>query len=426
MEEEIYKKLNSIQDLKDRALLKKVLGSVFTSLQQYGEDRYNQLEHRVFNESEYCEEDYNLFCTIVNKEEIDPTNEFLYPMIQEDLRDKIYDASEIINSIKHKEEINIFKVFLKCSYPTFRDIISQEIVFNGTIETQGRTYEGRFILRENKEYWNLVETLYKGFIDNNVPWTTINNPYISKMAHVVLVSCEEAIEKEEAITKISVDFGEYAKFINYNMVPLWNVRELRLKSIGFPMPCEDKINYEHTIMLKEEYKNHSYIVEYKNYNIDNIIRRKDSLVICCPSEETQLWDVWQIRSRPKTTFEKYSEPLISNSRGTSFTHRFITKNARVIKTKGEIIRIINSFEASSIVEFQYLTLEQEKDNRTCDTYELNYFIQDEIREEEIKKHMVLYFKQKDRNNYLIYDILSFLVSEIQLHYPEYKCEGRLI
>ncbi|MBX4263356.1 hypothetical protein [Clostridium estertheticum] len=57
---------------------------------------------------------------------------------------------------------------------------------------------------------------------------------------------------------------------------------------------------------------------------------------------------------------------------------------------------------------------------------MNYFIIDEIREDNIKKVLKLYFKAKDKNYYLTRDILSFLVSEIQLLYPQYKCMGILI
>ena len=75
-------------------------------------------------------------------------------------------------------------------------------------------------------------------------------------------------------------------------------------------------------------------------------------------------------------------------------------------------------------------------------YELNDFIADEIREGNIKKVLMMYFKpcnmQENTNisekanydsnsmEYLFRDILSFIVSKIQFIYPEYKCEGRLI
>lgn len=426
MRDEIYKKLNGIQDLNERMLLKKILGSVFTSLQDYSKERYDLLEERVFNELEYCEANYNLFCTIVNKEDIDPTNEFLYPMLQQDLEEKLYDANDMVTRINNKEEVKIFKVFLKCNYPTYKNIISQGMVFKGVIETDKRSYEGQFTLSQNKEYWDEVVNLYRGFIDNNIPWTTLNNPYISKIADVVLVGAEEGLTKEDTITKISVDFGEYSKYVNYNMIPLWNVRKLSFKTSGFPMPCEDSINYEHIIPLKKEEADHGYIVEYKNCKIHHVVRKKDSLIIASPTEEAQLWEMWKVIANPKSTIESYSNEITSNGRNSNFTDRFIIKKGMAIKTKGELIRIINSFQFSHLLEFQYVTLEDKWTRGNDESYDMNYFIIDEIREEDIKKALLLCFKPRDINSYLIYDILSFLVSEIQLHYPEYKCEGRLL
>ena len=40
--------------------------------------------------------------------------------------------------------------------------------------------------------------------------------------------------------------------------------------------------------------------------------------------------------------------------------------------------------------------------------------------------MIFDFSPVDEANILNRDILSFIMSEIQYIYPEYKCEGRLI
>ena len=56
---------------------------------------------------------------------------------------------------------------------------------------------------------------------------------------------------------------------------------------------------------------------------------------------------------------------------------------------------------------------------------MNYFIEDEIREKEYKRCLVLKFRGKE-SRALLRDIMSFLVSEVQLLYGEYQCEGVLI
>ena len=57
---------------------------------------------------------------------------------------------------------------------------------------------------------------------------------------------------------------------------------------------------------------------------------------------------------------------------------------------------------------------------------MNDFILDEIREDEYEKRLVLLFRKKSALTFLLRDIMSFLVSEVQLMYGEYRCEGRLV
>lgn len=426
MKEDIYKKLNNIEELNDRPIMKKILNGLFSELEEYSRERHELLENRVFDELEYSQGKYNLYCSIERKDKIDITNEFLHPMIEEDLEEKVYDTKEVLDKLAKKEDIKMFNVFLECDYITYQKLVGQNLEFKGTIETDKRTYEAYFTLSENKVYWEKVIELYKGFINNNIPWETINNPYISKIAKIILKDCEEGITKDETISKISVDFGEYTKYVKYNMVPMWNVKKLALKANGFPMPCEDNINYEHSISLQREGMNHGYIVEYNSDKVEYVTRKNHYLIITSSMEVAQVWNVWKIISNEKSKFETYSYELMSNARKSSFIGRLAAAKNSTVKTKAELTRVINSFEVSKHLEFQYLKLEDLDTNRENETYDMNYFIFDEIREANLTKCLSVYFKVVDRKDYLIYDILSFIVSEIQLLYPEYKCEGRLL
>lgn len=426
MKEDIYKKLNDIEELSDRQLMKKILNGLFSELEEYSREKHELLENRVFDELEYSQEKYNLYCSVERKDKVDITNEFLHPMVDKDLEEEIYDTQEILDKLAKKEDIEMFNVFLECDYIIYQKLVGQNLEFKGTIETDKRTYEAYFTLSENKVYWEKVIELYKGFINNNIPWETINNPYISKIARIILKDCEEGITKDETISKISVDFGEYTKYVKYNMVPMWNVKKLALKANGFPMPCEDKINYEHSISLQREGMNHGYIVEYNSDKVEYVTRKNDYLIITSSMEVAQVWNVWKIISNEKSKFETYSYELMSNARKSSFIGRLAAAKNSTVKTKAELTRVINSFEVSKHLEFQYLKLEDLDTNRENETYDMNYFIFDEIREANLTKCLSVYFKVVDRKDYLIYDILSFIVSEIQLLYPEYKCEGRLL
>ena len=117
---------------------------------------------------------------------------------------------------------------------------------------------------------------------------------------------------------------------------------------------------------------------------------------------------------------------MSNGVNINFSNKLAFNKSHTIKTKTELARLINSFKASKYLRFTDVALMEEVSDENEQTYEVNDFIIDEIREDNIKKSLILYFEPINKESYLNKDILSFLVSEVQFIYPEYKCEGRLI
>ncbi|NFG61482.1 normocyte-binding protein [Clostridium sp. CMCC3677] len=422
----IYEKLNEINDLNDRVMLKKILNSVFTSLEQHSEDRFNDLEERVFDEIQYLEEKYNVYSTIIDRKHLDVTNEFLFPMIEEDTEEKIYDVKTIIDNLNDNVSSEMFNVFLKCDYSIFKQFISNNSEITGIIETNKKIHKAYFKIKANTEYKEKINTLYKCFINNNIMWKTVNMPYINKIAQIFLTECEDQIDEEEEIIKINIDFGDYSKYIKYDMVPLWNIKEIKLKCAGFPVPCIDKVNFEHYISIEKEGTNHGYLVNLDEENMDYVTIKKNYITITSKISVSSPWIVYKIVNYKEDNTKKDNYEIMSNYKNVNFSNRFLFNNRYVIKTKNEIAKLINSFEVSKHLRFRDLKIEELKFDEDKETYDANDFIIDEIREDNIKKSLVLYFEPKNKEYYLNKDILSFLVSEIQIIYPEYKCEGRLI
>ncbi|MCT4509790.1 MAG: normocyte-binding protein [Tepidibacter sp.] len=426
MKDKIYEKINNIENLKDRALLKELLSEVFIHLYEHSENMYNSLENRVFDEIKYNQQNYSIYTSIVKKQDFDPIHYFLNPIIEEDIKDKEYDLKNILDTIIQNNEVDMFKVFLKCDYLIFKNILESDIKFKGNIKTNKNSYKAYFKIKENTQYKDEIHRLYQIFIKNNIPWTTINAPYIYRIVNVVLIECEEGIQKDEIIQEVNVDFGDVGKYIEYNMVPVWNIQKLSLKSTGFPMPCEDRINFEHIISIKDEGVDNGYLVIYDNEDINHIRHTKDNLMITGEIEEARDWDIFKILKIKESRLDKYTYELVSNNKKPSFIEKLYNKNKVNIKTKSELIRTINSFEASKYLEFKDVKIVNITDDLKEETYDMNFFIIDEIRDYDYSKKLILYFTSKKSDCFIIRDLLSFIVSQIQLNYPEYKCEGRLI
>lgn len=428
MDDMIYEKLNDIKDLNDRVLLKKIMNSVFQALEEHSYSRLNQIEKRVFSELPYIKEKYNVYSTIVKKDRFDVTDEFLFPMLAEDTEEKIYDIKEILESIEVNEHKILFKVFFKCDYLTVREILNTNFNIEGVIETNKKIHKAHFKVEKNKQYTDKICRIYKSFINSNIAWTTINNPYIHKIANVVLVGCDDKIDEDEEIVKIEVNFGEYNKYIEYDMIPVWNVKEIRLKSQGYSMPCIDKVNYNYNVSIEKEGIYNGYLIDSANVDISYVTFDKSVIVITSELnlDTSVFWNLWCIVSPTERQNEKYEYEIMTNEVNVNFTNKLAFQKPHSIKTKMELARVINSFKVSKKLIFRELKLQEDYIEESKETYDLNDFIIDEIRDENIKKVLILYFEPVDKESYLNKDIVSFLVSEIQYLYPEYKCEGKLI
>lgn len=426
MDNGIYEKLNEITDLNDRVLLKKIMSSVFEALEEYSNDRINDLEKRVFNELQYVKEKYNIYSTIAKRDKLDITDEFLFPILSEDAEEKTYNTKEIIKALRRNKPQNMFKIFLKCDYLIFKEFVKKNFNIKGTIKTKKKTHEAYFKVVENKQYTDKVKKLYKSFINSNITWSTINNPYIHKIADVILIGCEDEIINDEEILEIEIDFGDYNQFVEYDMVPLWNIKELSLKCEGFPVPCIDKVNYEHNISISKQGQKNGYLVDDENEDIEWVTFTKKSVLIASKVSDSVHWKLWSITAFNKDKNKKHDYELMTNEVNMNFANKLAFEKPYTIKTKTELSRVINSYKVSKYLIFNNVKLTDECADDVKQTYDVNDFIIDEIREENIKKSLILYFEPLNKENYLNKDILSFLVSEVQLLYPEYKCEGRLI
>ena len=426
MDDEIYEKLNKIEALDDKLLLKNILNGVFSELKNYTNNKIGSLEDRVFNEVRCELEKYNIFTSIIKRDQIDTSNNFFFPMIKDDLKEEEYKFKDIMECISEKEPMKLFKIFLKCNYLEFRNFLDKNFQFKGNIETDKRVHEAYFAVEKNKDYEKCIERLYECFINNNIAWSSVNNPYIHKMVDVYLIDVKDTIEPDENIVSINVDFGEYEKYVMYNMVPIWNVQELTLKGNGFPVPCKDKLNYEHTISLIKEGTENGFLIKTKDESISYIMFREDSIIVTAREYNPKKWQVLKVAYPNEDMGRNYDFKIMSNVININFSNNLLFKNRRQVKTKSELSRLIHSYKASAYLRFSDIKIEDYDEENIPETYEVNDFITDEIRMENLKKRMVLYFQPLNKEDYLNFDNLSFLVSEVQLIFPEYKCEGRLI
>ena len=167
MKDIIIDKLSKMEDLEQRKMLKDIISCVFLNLADYQEAFNKNLEERIFSEIEDLEKRYDIYVTVNNRENIDPVDEFLYPVIPSDVEEKEIDAEEIAQKLLKKEEVLLYTVFMNCDYLKIKEIISNKKKFTGEIITDRRKYDIKIKLEQNRNYINEMEKLYEVFQKNS-------------------------------------------------------------------------------------------------------------------------------------------------------------------------------------------------------------------------------------------------------------------
>lgn len=426
MREMIQKEIQSISSLEERVAFKELMESAFLSLYETNLKMYEDLERRVKDDLDYDKNRYYIKTGIIEKEFFDASHHLLFPMEEKDLAENIYSMKEIGQAVAENGAFPLMKVMLCCDFLEQSRILQAQPVFEGVIKTRepDREWKVEVHLRENREYLDKIAHLYSLFTRNGIPWQTVNAPYLYKMADVVVAGIPEGVTGEEKIEQVSIQFGEYSRIIRQDVIPVWNVRRLELESVGFPTPCEDHRNFEHQISLRQHGAEHAYLVE-DDRNIRTISQSGEKLRIVCEAGEAKKWGVYQIRSSKEQRIDRYTFPVMENGRKESFSEKYQRKWNQQIRTKTELTHFIKGFGLEDYVSYQYCQIEDRFPDRQ-ETYSMNFFVQDEIRDKTAQKKLVLYFRQGQKEEWLQRDVLSFLVSEVQRIYPEYDCGGILL
>ena len=423
MKEMILKEIQSIPAIEERILFKNLMEEVFLELYEKNEQMYEELEKRVQDELAYDVNRYRIRTGVIEKQFFDVSHHLMFPMEGSDVQKKSYNATDIAQALEGDGEFVLMKVLLHCDYQQIQKIWNSEIEFEGILQTDKPEKDWKITvrLRQNMDYLKKIGQLYQLFIKNGIPWQTVNAPYLYKMADVVLTHLPEAIPKTEIIQKVEIQFREYQPLICYNIIPIWNVCKLNLESVGFPVPCEEHKNFEHNISIQKYGTQHAYLAE-DDLDIQSISQRKDRLLITSKVSDAKKWNIYMIRNVEDSKIDRYLYPLMENERKETFTEKFQRKWEQRVKTKAELSRFIRGFGMENYVIYQDCAIADEFEKEK-ETYSMNPFIEDEMRDYQAQKKLILYFIPGPEEAWLQRDIASFLVSEVQRLYPEYECGG---
>ncbi len=426
MKEIIQREIQSIDSLKERVAFKELMEGVFLSLYETNLQMYEELEQRIKEETDYDADGFHIKTGIVEREYFDASHHLFSPIAEEDAAEKSYDMKEILTAVKEDGAFPLMKVMLYCDYLEIQRLWENPPVFEGLIETDEPLQEWKIEvrLRENKGYLDRIAYLYHLFVKNGIPWQTVNAPYLYKMADVVVTGLPEEITGNERIRQVTVRFGDYSRIVKEDVIPVWNIQKLVMESIGFPVPCEDHVSFEHIISLHEHGAGNAYLAD-DDREIRSISQAGERLRIISGASEAKKWNIYCIRASKEQKIDRYTYPVLGNRRAGSFAEKYQAKWNQSIRTKTQLMHFIKGFGLEDYVQYQDCRVAGEFPGKK-ETYSMNPFITDELRNREAQDKLVLFFRSGQKEAWLQRDILSFLTSEVQRIYPEYDCGGVLV
>lgn len=425
MEEMIKEEINQISSLKERVVFKDVVERLFLALYETNQEMYRELESRIMDDLAFDLNRYRITMGITEREYLDPSHHLLSPIREEDMSVSVHDILEMMQQINEEGRTLVGTWFMEYDYLGIQKFLAKKRI-GGRIYTDAGDYPAEFTVGRNEVYLREISHLYEVFVSNGIPWQTVNVPYLYKFVDVYLEKLPEEITPTQKILKIEPDLEEFAQWAHDNYIPIWNIRKLKMDSVGFPVPCEDHKGYEHTISIREYGNEHVYLID-DTAHIYSIRQKENKLIIMGEEAETRKWQVYMIRNGSTRRFDRFTYPLMTNQRKDDFLERFGYRQGKKVRTEGELARFIQGYGMEEYVAYEgYEIQDRPAGAEMPETYSMNDFILDEIREGEYKKRLVLLFRKKSTLTFLLRDIMSFLVSEVQLMYGEYMCEGKLL
>lgn len=399
----------------ERNVFRKTSLLTFQNMVEEFQTRINYFEKKVIDSIKKREKETYVYTTILPKDEYYLYEEDMSLIFDSDLKKgKITDL--FVNKDKKKEKI-VKTVFINSSYENLNLFENAEVdIFISSGDKLYENLKGK--LKFDNRYLKKIQKLYEVFIANGVDWRTVNTGYAMKMFKVVIEEFPEDfrnIDVEDI--QIIVDYKGLSDYIDENKVLVWNINEKEMIGSLLVRPTEDQIHYESVLKFKNA-ENIYACSEGKNIFL-TYTDNENNLHIITEEKDVNVWKIWELK---KIDLEKYQETgikILHNEMRESFLNALRYRNRNRIRGEAEIKRIIESY--SFLKEyFEYLSFGvYDKEEENENVYDMNDFILDEYKMKGKKMYLRIYGKILRKDNYTT-DIISFLKSDIEFHFPEYK------
>lgn len=398
VKELLQSRIEKIHDPVQRILLQDVLADVFRELLRYSDKQFEALEKRLDAQIPGSKGLYDIYTGICKRENIDSTSRCLFEM----------DAG------KEYGKGYLGKLFIACDYPSICNYL--EHTYNAKVYTGQGDYKTTVSLNYCREYIKTIENLYRQFNKNQKQWHTINCPFIYKL--LAVFDIKGVVPENADIQKVEIE-GIGSPIIN-DVAIVWNVKKEIHKTLAGTAPAGMEEVYIHKIGLEDT--DEGYLAVPEGEDIFQADFSRDGLYIRTRKEVHQSIELLKIAcidTDKDLTGLLY--PLQTNKRKLRHADRQALTSPRFICTKGEIERIISSYEVSDEFDLIDICMDLKK---TVPVLDMNSFIKSHSLLKP-KRKISLILHPKNSTDIFRYEKMFFLLAELQLYTDEFEWTGVL-
>ncbi|UYI77532.1 hypothetical protein [Fusobacterium varium] len=413
---------NELKNLEvdDRILFRKTSLKTFEYLVNNLEKRMEDFEAKILDSTISQEDNMNIVTMIVPKDDFYLYEERFSPVLPSDEIDK-----KLLEILDTEEKI-YKKIVLNADRDKFLGL--EEIEINGTAHIEEKEYSFTFKLEKDNEYMEKVKEIYEVFGLNGMKWKTLNVPYFNKIFKLKIKDYDreilEVLKKVDKNIEIVIEKNELERYWMEDYILVWNILRMSMMGNGEIQPTKDRIHYEHTLFFNDI--RNIYLCPDKDIYIYYIQRIGTGFRIVTDENREMKWEFIKISDVDEKVCEKkLGLPVFSNRMNLSFINKIKMENDIRLRNLGEIKRIVNSFtDVTSRIELINVEV-TDHEKKYVATIDLNPFMIDEFKLKGENSNIYLYFRELKRDVY-IKEIMDFIISELQIYFPEYRCRGVLI
>ena len=400
----IRNKLKEIDNLDERRFAKELLLEGLGNVFAWSERKYEALEQRIQNELDVPWKSFNVFMTIIDREDYDPINRFWFPVCETDIKKSIKQECETIYLAADEEICREF-----CGQKTLTGIgqkSGQEVLFR--IERSAR-------------YPESMKKLYELFADNHIPWQTMHMGHMERFFDLIP---EKEIAEGETY---SIQYGQWDAYIKKEKILLWNIQKTSIHSNEFRIPCIDEAFYEHMFYLPdEEMVGDGYLIE-TGADILSIRYEKNKIIL--KTQKAVLSDsfLYILHQGDPEMSVGYQFPVLSNRGEDSLSVRYFQRTGNFIQTPMELYRKIEEMAGGYKIDILGYEIIDHAEEKLIDG-DMNGFMGAQVFSKDERKLLLLRIKREElyASNYLYESQIRYILSQIQMEFMEYKCVGVLV